>query len=562
MDLFSSWTIKKRLFISSVSTQFALISVAVLAAALLLMTARSTNLIVDENMALSAQLSAQQSALMAVHTDYLRLLTAQAAGNNPNVDARTKELKAQIAEIGKQLLQIKERANEASRPEIDKVATGLQAYAGTIDVVSSMLSLDFASAAGMLKPFEENYATHLASLKKLVESESLAAQDRAASVGRTVRWSIFILVALSLAAVGGGWWIQSQASRAIIDGIATIATATEALAREDLSCEPARLIRSDELQAIVAGLIVFRDNIARVQQLMKAQREAEEGRGRMLIDLANDFERQVQGDIAKSVDASRLLIANAEDMSGRMNASRESSEVSNSAAEHVSGNVQSVAAAIEEFSATTREITRQADVSSKRIQETVSATEAAQARVRVLQEAADKIGTIVTLITDIASQTNLLALNATIEAARAGDAGKGFAVVAGEVKALANQTAKATDEIRGQIDAIQAETGQVTEGMGQVAQLTNEVANIISVIVQGSEQQDSAIGEISSAINGASQGVGELREQVALTRGETEQADRAARDVASTTEKLSEIIGVIECRSSEFTAALRKDAGQ
>ena len=560
MDLFSSWTIRRRLVFSSVSTQAALATLAVIATLLLLFTARSANLIVDRNMALSTRLSAQQSALMSVHTDYLRLLTAQAAGNNPNVDARTKELKGQIAAIGQELGKIKLAADEAAGPEIDKIVTGLQAYSGTIDVVSSMLSLDFSSAAGMLKPFEDNYATLLGELKQLVDAETISAQSRAAAVGRTVHWSIFALIALALAAIGSGSWVQSRISKGIVSAIETIAAATEALAREDLSCDPARLARSDELQAIVAGLIVFRDNIARVQRLMQAEREAEGERSRMLIALANDFEGQVHGDIGRSAEAARQLIANAEDMSKRMTTSRESSQVSNHAADEVSGNVQSVAAAVDEFSATTREITRQADVSSQRIKDTVNATEEAQARVRVLQEAADKIGTIVTLITDIASQTNLLALNATIEAARAGDAGKGFAVVAGEVKALANQTAKATDEIRGQIDAIQVETGHVTEGMSQVAQLTNEVANIITVIVQGSEQQDSAIGEISHAVNSASRGVSELRQQVALTRGETEHADRAARAVAETTGQLSGIIKLIEAQSSKFTAALRKDA--
>lgn len=560
MKLFSGWTIGRRLSFSNMSAQASQISVAVLATILLLMTARSTNVIVDQNMALSSQLSAQQTALMSVHADYLRLLTAQAAGNNPKIDERTRALKGQIDAIGQHLDQLKSSAAETSRPEIDKVVAGLKAYGGTIDVVSSMLSLDFSSAAGMLQPFEDNYASLLATLKKLVEAESLSAQDRAASIGRSVRWSITILLALSVIAVGGGWWVQAQTAKTIRDGIASIAAATEALAREDLSCDPACLQRSDELQSIVSGLMVFRDNIIRVQHLMQAQRDAEAGRGRMLTDLASDFDRQVQGDIGKSVEAAGVLISRASELSGRMETSRRSSEVSSNAADHVSGNVQSVAAAIEEFSATTREIARQADVSSHRIQDTVAATEAAQTRVTVLQKAVDRIGAIVGLISDVASQTNLLALNATIEAARAGDAGKGFAVVAGEVKALANQTAKATDDIRSQIDAIQSETSQVTNGMVDLARLTGEVSDIIAVIAHGSEQQNSAIVEISQSVNSASKGVSELREQVALTRNETEQADRASGEVTSITKSMNDLISLIESRSREFTTALREDA--
>jgi len=560
MKLFEESTIRRRLVFSSIATQTALAIIAIVAATLLITTGRSVTMVVDQNMALATKLSTEQTTLMAVHTDFLRLLTSQAAGNAPNIEAKVATLKTQIGGISTDLQALKNSVDPANQAEVDGVVTGLKAYSGTIDVMSNMLSLDFNSAAGMLKPFEDNYSSLLASLKKLVDAESLDAHEQAERTSNTVHLSIGLLVLLSVVAGGGGYWIQARTSSTITDGITTIAAATERLAREDISIDPARLQRSDELQAIVASLVVFRENIQRVQQLMKSQREAQEERGRMLAALANDFDEQVQGDIVKSSDAAKQMIARASELSDRMANSRQASETSDGAADLVSGNVQSVAAAIEEFSATTREIARQADVSSSRIQETVAATEAAQARVRVLQEAADRIGTIVKLITDIASQTNLLALNATIEAARAGEAGKGFAVVAGEVKALANQTAKATDEIRGQIDAIQSETGQVTEGMVVVSKLTAEVSNIIAVIVNGSEQQDAAIGEISESVNSASRGVAELREQVAFTRGQTEQADRATQEVTETTQQLNQLIALIDKRSKEFTAALRNDA--
>jgi methyl-accepting chemotaxis protein len=576
--LFKNWSIERRLLVGTIATGTALAFVVILATFLLLMTSRSATSIVDQNMALSARLSAQQATLMEVHSNFLRLLTAQAAGNAPNVDATVSGLKTVISRIGADLIALKATARKESYAEIDSVDSGLKAYAGTIEVVASMLSLDFASAAGMLTPFEDNYAKLLNSLRKLVEAESRNAQAQAMDTTDIVRASIGVLLALSLGAGLAVWWVQTQTSRAIRSGILTIANATERLAKEDLSQDLGLLIRQDELQSIVAGLIVFRDNIERVRNLMRAQATAQEElvrtqtdalsaqeaaqaqRVSMLISLANDFENQVHTDIVKSGEAAKQLNANAQELTRRMAGNRAASESADAVASNVSENVQSVAAAIEEFSASAKEIARQAEISSASIHQTVEATTAAQARVQVLQESAQQISSIVKLINDIASKTNLLALNATIEAARAGDAGRGFAVVAGEVKALAAQTAKATDEIKSQIDAIQAETAKVFEGMNSVTDLTSEVSTTISIIVDGSVQQEAAIREISHSVNTASSGVGDLRQQVSITREETARADRTSQEATATTQSLGTLIETIDARSKKFVAALRDDA--
>ncbi len=576
--MFKNWSIERRLLVGTIATGTALAFVVILATFLLLMTSRSATSIVDQNMALSARLSAQQATLMEVHSNFLRLLTAQAAGNAPNVDATVSGLKTVISRIGADLIALKATARKESYAEIDSVDSGLKAYAGTIEVVASMLSLDFASAAGMLTPFEDNYAKLLNSLRKLVEAESRNAQAQAMDTTDIVRASIGVLLALSLGAGLAVWWVQTQTSRAIRSGILTIANATERLAKEDLSQDLGLLIRQDELQSIVAGLIVFRDNIERVRNLMRAQATAQEElvrtqtdalsaqeaaqaqRVSMLISLANDFENQVHTDIVKSGEAAKQLNANAQELTRRMAGNRAASESADAVASNVSENVQSVAAAIEEFSASAKEIARQAEISSASIHQTVEATTAAQARVQVLQESAQQISSIVKLINDIASKTNLLALNATIEAARAGDAGRGFAVVAGEVKALAAQTAKATDEIKSQIDAIQAETAKVFEGMNSVTDLTSEVSTTISIIVDGSVQQEAAIREISHSVNTASSGVGDLRQQVSITREETARADRTSQEATATTQSLGTLIETIDARSKKFVAALRDDA--
>jgi methyl-accepting chemotaxis protein len=291
------------------------------------------------------------------------------------------------------------------------VATGLTSFAGTMDVMSSMLSLDFSSAAGMVQPFEDNYATLLEVFETLVKAETLSAQSRAAATERTVRWSIGLMLGLTLLVGAANLWLQNRLASSVTEGIALIAQATDCLSKEDLSVDLDRLARTDELQSIVRGLRVFRDNIRRVQELAAAQTEAQAGRATMLRTLAQDFDNKVQGDIARSTEAARLMRTKASELSERMGHNRAASQISDTAAERVSGNVQNVASAIEAFSAATKQIARQADLSSDRMNATLVATETAQGRVSVLQEAAQKIGAIVQLIADIAAQTNLLALN-------------------------------------------------------------------------------------------------------------------------------------------------------
>ncbi len=287
--------------------------------------------------------------------------------------------------------------------------------------------------------------------------------------------------------------------------------------------------------------------------------EERERRTSAINQAISAFETKV-GEVLTSVGgAVQRMDDTAKGLTSRSSAASEESISAAAAAEETSNNVQTVASATEQLSASIQEISQQVTNANSVVEEASGLTKQSAEEVERLSEAAERIGSVVGIIQDIAEQTNLLALNATIEAARAGEAGKGFAVVASEVKALASQTAKATEEIGSNISAIQSTTGDAVASIGSIRSSMDKVREVTTTIASAVEEQGAATQEISSNIQMTAAASQTLSVNVTEVNGAISHAKTAADDMILTLDDVSEQSQMLSIEIDKFFADLRKD---
>lgn len=396
----------------------------------------------------------------------------------------------------------------------------------------------------------------------------------------------FILIgACTIIGLLAGSGLGLAIAKGITDPLNRMMEAMGVLAKGETGIEIPNIERTDEVGEMARSVQVFKENLIENERLQEEQRladtkqkeadrkaaeqerlraaeeakqaEAATQRTELISSITAEFEKSASEALSVFSAASGQMRTAAEGMSSTAEQTSQRSVTVASASEEASTNTQTVATATEELSSSIEEIGRQAAESARVARSAVTETDDANVKVKGLEEAAGKIGEVINLINDIASQTNLLALNATIEAARAGEAGKGFAVVATEVKSLADQTARATEEISGQIGQIQGATMEAVNAIASIGKTIRSVDDISSSIAAAVEEQDAATREIAANIQQVASATTEVNSNISSVSSAADETGTAAREVLKTGEELNQQATALQSAIDDFMAKVK-----
>src|SRR3954470_13317488 len=397
-------------------------------------------------------------------------------------------------------------------------------------------------------------------LQKDINLNNNGAARPSSDAADTYTSSLMMLVVILGFAVIAGAAVSLFLVRDVSAGIASIVGPMQALGEGDLSAEVPHRGEKTEMGAMADALQIFKEAlIAKKAADEAAARDAEAKieRGRRVDAITSKFEAMIGEVVGTVSSASTELEASASTLTNTAQRGQELATVVAAASEEASTNVQAVASASEELSSSITEISRRVQDSARMAAEAVEQAARTNDRVNALSQAAARIGDVVELINTIAGQTNLLALNATIEAARAGDAGRGFAVVASEVKALAEQTAKATGEISAQVVSIQTATQESVSAIQEIGGTIERLSEVAAAIAAAVEEQGAATQEISRNVQQASVGTQEVSSNITNVQRGAIETGEASTEVLSAAKSLATDSTRLKVEVAQFLESVR-----
>ena len=467
-----------------------------------------------------------------------------------------KQAKERLAAIGQRWTLSGDDATQltAATAAIDK-------YSEAAASVVEMASTDAATAFVFLLSAEKTFEALKKPLDALRSIQAVQTDQTSAAAFETEHHARVLFMTLLCAALVLATVVTLAVARLISRPIAGMTGAMTALAGGDYSVEIPDTNRSDEIGSMAEAVQVFKQSMVDADRLRTEQAEAgkraETEKKKAMHKLVEEFEKAV-GDIVRTVSsASTELESAADTLSQTADVTKELSGSVAAASEQASANVKSVAVATEGMTATVQEISRQVRDSTTIANEAVRQAGETDGRIAELSQAAGRISDVVKLITAIAEQTNLLALNATIEAARAGDAGRGFAVVAQEVKALANQTAKATEEIGSQIAGMQSATKEAVGAIKEISNTISRISEIAATVAAAVEEQGVATQEIARNVQQAAVGTSQVATNITQVNRGANETGSASAQVLSLAQSLASESNHLKQAMQEFIATVQ-----
>jgi methyl-accepting chemotaxis protein len=447
----------------------------------------------------------------------------------------------------------------------DAIAQAKREFFGSdyVDTRTKLLKALVAGERVDMKPEQWTPITvpRLGSVLRVAEVALEVAKEHAAQQYASTMGKLGAQLGLLAAAVMFAAGMMLVVSRRVTGPLHLIQAAMLKLAGGDLSAEVSFTGRKDEIGALGSAMEVFKSGMVEAERLRGQQKDTEARvaaqRKADMQRLADDF----QAALGNIVDAVSSASTELERAAGTLTKNAETTQrlsgVVTSASEEASANVQSVATATSQMAGSVSEIARQVQESSRIASQAVEQAEKTDTRITQLSNAASRIGDVVKLITAIAEQTNLLALNATIEAARAGETGKGFAVVAQEVKALAAQTAKATDEIGSQISSMQAATQESVGAIKEISGTIGRISEISTTIAAAVEEQGATTQEISRNVQQAAQGTAQVATNITDVNRGARETGSASSQVLASAQTLARESGQLKVQVDKFVQMVR-----